>query len=257
MGICRGSILDMKLAKILSVFDLTKKELSIFETILLLKEVKVGRLAKECSIPRQTLYYILDKFQTLELVTETRVGRVRLYRTSIDTIEKALEIRQESIISSIEDFKIEREKIKSKDVENTNPKIAIYRGKPGISYILNEMTKTYEKSKYKTFRAYTMSQFTEGFEDEFKKFILARGKANVESRIFVPKQTNFDNIMGYNKLGREFKVLDMEDYGCALYIVGNKTYLVSYRDSEGFIIENQNLALFLKEIFEIHWKNTR
>ncbi|MES2409733.1 MAG: helix-turn-helix domain-containing protein [Patescibacteria group bacterium] len=247
----------MKLTKILSTFNLTKKELSIFETILMLKEVKVGRLAKECSIPRQTLYYILDKFQNLELVTETRVGRVKLYRTSIEIIEKALKLRQESIINAIEDFKIEKKKIKSKEVENINPKIAIYRGKPGISYILNEMTKTYERSKYKTFRAYTMSQFKEGFEEEFKKFIIARNKAGVESKIFVPKQTNFENIMGYNKLGREFKVLDMEDYGCALYIVGNKTYLVSYRDNEGFIIENQNLALFLKEIFEIHWKNIK
>jgi sugar-specific transcriptional regulator TrmB len=70
----------MKLVNILSTFNLTKKELSIFETILLLKEVKVGRLAKECSIPRQTLYYILDKFQKLKLVTETRAGRVKLYK---------------------------------------------------------------------------------------------------------------------------------------------------------------------------------
>lgn len=247
----------MKLDKILSVFNLTKKELSIFETILLLKEVKVGRLSSECSIPRQTLYYILDKFQELELVTETRIGRVRLYKTSIEIIEKALKLQQESIINSIESFKIEKEKLKSKNIENINPKIAIYRGKPGISYILNEMTGVYKNHKYKTFRAYTMSQFEEGFEDEFKKFIIERNKAGVESKIFVPKQTNFDDIMGYNKLGREFKVLDMEDYGCALYIVGNKTYLVSYRDNEGFIIENQNLALFLKEIFEIHWKNIK
>lgn len=247
----------MKLANILSTFNLTKKELSVFETILLLKEVKVGRLAKECSIPRQTLYYILDKFQKRKLVTETRIGRVRLYKTSTDIIEDALKLQQESLATAIKDFKIEKENLKSKEVENINPKIAIYRGKPGISYILNEMTKTYVKNKYKTFRAYTMSQFTEGFEEEFKKFILTRSKTGVESKIFVPKQTNFENIMGYNKLGREFKVLDMEDYGCALYIVGNKTYLVSYGDSEGFIIENQNLALFLKEIFEIHWKTIK
>ena len=119
------------------------------------------------------------------------------------------------------------------------------------------MTKTYEKGKYKSFRAYTMSQFREGFEEEFKKFISARHHMNVKSRIFVPKQTNFENILGYNKLGREFKVLDMEDYGCALYIVGSKTYLVSYRDNEGFIIENQNLAFFLKEIFDSHWKSVK
>lgn len=246
----------MKLNKILQAFNLTKKELSIFETILLFKEVKVGRLAKECSIPRQTLYYILDKFQNFELVTETRVGRVKLYKTSVETIENALKLKQESITDAIKNFKIEREMIKSKEVENINPKIAIYRGKPGITYILNEMTRTYEKDKYKTFRAYTMSQFTEGFEDEFRKFILVRNRTGVESKIFVPRHTNFEDIMGYNKLGREFKVLDMEDFGCALYIVGNRTYLVSYRDSEGFIIENSNLSQFLKEIFEIHWKNS-
>ncbi len=247
----------MEIPKILKIFDLNKKELFVFETILLLKETKVGRLATECSIPRQTLYYILDKFQNLKLITETRVGRVKLYKTSIEIIEKALEAKQELVSESIKNFKLEKEKIKTKDIENINPKLAIYRGEPGISYILNEMTKVYKKGKYKTFRAYTMSQFTEGFEEEFKKFIIARDEAHVESKIFVPKKTNFENIMGYNKLGREFKVLDMEDFGCALYIVGNKTYLVSYRDSEGFIIENQNLALFLKEIFEIHWKNIK
>lgn len=247
----------MELQKTLSVFDLTKKELLIFGSILALKEVKVGRLSKECSLPRQTLYSIIEKFQDLELVTESRVGRVKLYKTSIETIEKALKSRLELINKSLENFKIEKEKLTKREVENINPKIALYKGKPGISYILHEMTKTYEKDKYKSFRAYTMSQFKEGFEEEFRKFITTRHKMGVESKIFVPKQTNFDKILGYNKLGREFKVLDMEDYGCALYIVGNKTYLVSYRDNEGFIIQNQNLALFLKEIFDIHWKNIK
>jgi sugar-specific transcriptional regulator TrmB len=247
----------MELSKILSIFNLTKKELSIFKTLLLLKEVKVGRLARECSLPRQTLYYILEKFQNLELVTETRVGRVKLYKTSFEIIEKALKLRKVLITNSIENFKVEKEKLESKKIEHTNPKIAVYRGKSGVSYILNEMTRIYEKQKIKTFRAYVMSQFIEGFEEEFKKFVLTRHKAGVESKIFVPKETNFENILGYNKLGREFKILDMEDFGCGLYIIGNKTYLISYRDKEGFIIENQNLALFLKEIFDTHWKNIK
>ncbi len=245
------------LKEIITEFNLTKNEGFVLDTLFAVSETKVIPLARKTSLPRQTLYSLLNRLGRLGLVMESRVGRVKLYSSNIETIENALLHKKNEIEKSIIKFKEEKEKIKKESVENQNQKIAIYKGKLGVSYILNEMTKTYSKNKAKTFRAYTMSQFKEGFEEDFKKFVETRNESNIESRIFVPKGTDFTKIMGFNKYKREFKVLDMEDFGCALYIVGNKTYLVSYRDNEGFIIENQNLAMFLKEIFDIHWKSIK
>lgn len=247
----------MNLSKILSPLKLNKKELFVFETLFLLSEAKASKLAEECSLPRQTVYSIIDKLHRLQLIAESRVGRVKLFRTSSEHIEDALNFQITSFKKSIENFQSEKELLKQSKTNNSHSNLLHYKGKIGIKYLLKHITKLYTSKKAKTFRAYTMSQFKEGFEDEFEEFIIARSKADTESKIFVPKGTDFRKILGFNKYKREFKVLDMEDFGSALYIAGKQVYLVSYKDNEGYMIENQNIALFLKEIFDIHWKNQR
>ena len=158
---------------------------------------------------------------------------------------------------SLDNFELEKETLKQSQANNLNSKLVHYKGKNGIGQLLYDISNLYKQKKAKTFRAYTMSQFKEGFEEEFKDFIKSRSKADVQSKIFVPKSTDFSKILGFNQHKREFKVLNMEDFGCALYVAGQKTYLVSYQDNEGYLIENKNIALFLKEIFDIHWENSR
>lgn len=238
-------------------FNLSKTDLFVLETLFLLTETKVIPLSYKTSLPRQTLYSILNRLQKNGLVLESRIGKIKIYSVNFDTVETALREKENLLKKTIEKCKIEKEQNKKEKVENSNQKIAFYKGKTGISFILHEMTKIYKTKKIKTFRAYTMSQFKEGFGEDFHEFIKTRSEANTESRIFVPKGTDFSKIMGLNKYKREFKVLDIEDFGAALYIVGNRTYIVSYKDNQGFVLENQNIALFLKEIFDIHWKNSK
>lgn len=247
----------MKLVKILAPLNINKKELFVFETLFKLGEAKASRLAGECSLPRQTTYSILEKLQSLNLVTESRSGRVKLFKTSPENIKKSLSFQEEYLKKSIENFELEKETLRQSQVNNLNSKLIHYKGKNGIGQLLYDISNLYKQKKAKTFRAYTMSQFKEGFEEEFKDFIRSRSKADVQSKIFVPKGTDFSKILGFNQHKREFKVLNMEDFGCALYVAGQKTYLVSYQDNEGYLIENKHIALFLKEIFDIHWVNSR
>lgn len=250
--------MSQKLIKQISEdFNLSKTESFVLDSLFLLTETKVIPLSRKTSLPRQTLYSILNRLQKLGLVVESRIGKTKTYSVNFETVENALKSKQESLSRTLEICKIQKEQIKKDTLENSKQKIAVYKGKLGISHILNDMTKLYKTKKFKTFRAYTMSQFKEGFEEDFKKFIKTRSESEVESRIFVPKGTDFSKILGYNKYKREFKVLEMEDFGSALYIVGNRVYIVSFKDNQGFVIENQNIALFLKEIFDIHWKNIK
>jgi hypothetical protein len=59
------------------------------------------------------------------------------------------------------------------------------------------------------------------------------------------------------KYGRKIKHIDIEPQKSGVYLVGDRVYLFSYEDEVGVMVENKNIANFLKEIFEVEWRQSK
>mgnify|MGYP000149013017 CR=1 FL=1 len=246
------------LETILKDFGLNEKERRIYRALLRMGPVGATQIAKDAGLPRQTAYSLLDHLVSLDLIEQSDKRGIRQFSADIyhlqellDQKKRALEINkkglEEEIPSIIADSLVARE----------IPLVQYYQGQEGLMRLFDSMLCLYRKGKHTTFRGYGLSKPYPGLEQYIMNWIKERHKLGVKAKVFVPKEVDFSSIGGgENTLGRKFKVLDIEEQPAALYLVGNRVYLFSYKDNVGVMIENRSIAELLKSIYEDHWQKT-
>ncbi len=240
--------------QILTNLGCGSKEIRVYIALLGFGVSSATELGRETKLPRQTVYYLLDSLTEKGLVEQTDKRGVKQFfadpfkiKTVIDNKRHQLEINKKKLDLELTRF------VSENHIGTELPKVQFYQGQEGLKRLLSSILDLYKKGKYKTFKGYAINEYYPGMEEFIDNFIKERYKLGIQSRLFVPKDTDFDKIGGQDTYGRKMKTLDIEYHKAAFYIVGNRIYLFSYKDGVGVMVENTNLANLFKDMFDNQW----
>lgn len=245
--------------KILKDLGCVQKEILVYLALIKLGNVGATNISTEVKLPRQTVYYSLESLIEKGLVEQTDLRGVKQFVADPFKIKSIIDDQKRILESNKKKLDIELIKMMSESHSAVElPKVQFYKGQEGLKRLLSSILDVYKRGKYKTFKGYAISQFYPGMEDFIDHFVKERHKLGVESKLFVPKDTNFTELGGgQGTFGREFKTLDIDYHKAGFYIVGKRIYLFSYKDGVGVLVENENLSNFFRDIFDNQWMNTR
>ncbi len=232
------------------------KEAIVLGTMFEIGVATITAISTKAGLPRQTTYYIIESLLKEKIIAETRELKDRVFFTNTKLLT-AYYHRRESVCKDAKQrlraLNIKLRHIKGKNTNEHLPYIEYYRGKMGLENLLEEILATARNKHHTEFRAYALSKLYPGLEESMRQFIIQRDMLGIKSKIIVPLETDFNSILGEHRYGREFRRLAIKDIGATLYIIGDRSYIFSYKDNVGIMIENETIAQFLASIFENHW----
>lgn len=232
-----------------------KKEIDVYLALVRLGISNASQIARETGLPRQTVYYNLDSLIEKELVEQSDQRGVRQFSADIFKLKFLIDKKKQRLEANKKRVDDEITKIVAENYSGVElPKVQFYQGREGLKHLLSGIIDVYKKGKHKSFRGYAINRYYPGMEEFMDSFVKERHKLGVQSKIFVSESTNFEDIGGQNTFGRKFKKIEINEHQSALYLVGNRIYIFSYKDGIGVMLENERIAYFLTEIFDNHWE---
>lgn len=242
--------------EILAKIGLDEKDQEIYLALIKLGPSSASSVAKETSLPRQTVYSILERLISHQVIEQSTYNGVKQFIADPNHLLKVMEKRR----AILEDNKKHLEKIipdllSEHRRAKSFPVVQYYDGQIGLQRLFENILDKHKKGKIKSFRGYGINNFYPKLENFMREFIKKRSSYGVESYLMIADSTDeFDiNTEGNKALRRNIKKIKIEPQQAAIYIVGNNTYLFSYRDNVGVMVENQAISQLLREVFDEHW----
>jgi len=231
----------------LTIRGLTKKEFSVYQSLLGLKKATVLELSHISGINRPTLYRLLGKLAKKGLVSEIYEGKKHFYIA--ESPQKLVSYLNEQK-NKIKNILPSLMNLEAEAVER--PKIKFFEGKEGIKRLYDELLK--EKCEIIGF-AWSDKVFEElPFHFDFVK---KRVKKKIPVRLIVPdtKITRARRKLGKKELRTMKLVKNLDPFEAAYYITGNKVITFSLkRWFVGVLIENKEITEGLRSFFESYWQ---
>lgn len=246
--------------KTLKQLGLAEKEARVYMALANASPAKAGTLARDTSLPRQTINSTLKKLLQRGFVTQGKLRGINQYFTDpkdllviIDRQKQALDRERRDLEKALPAL------IEKQHRPKTFPKVSYYEGVSGMKQLFEHILKYYKKNGERRFRAYGINKFGEVLGDYLYDFVKKRHAYGVKTELFIGKgEDDFMITDGRSSaLGRTVKHLNMPPQQAGAYIVGDAVYLFSYRDNVGIKIENAAIVELLKASFDDHWKRVR
>jgi len=230
----------------LTIRGLTKKEFSVYQSLLGLKKATVLELSQISGINRPTLYRLLEKLIKKGLVSEIYEGKKHFYIA--ENPEKLVNFISEQrkkaqkilpILKNLEEEAVER------------PKIKFFEGKEGIKNLYDELLE--ERCEILGF-AWSDKVF-KAFPFHFD-FVKKRVKLKIPVRLIVPntKITQERKKLGKKELRTMKLIKNLKPFDAAYFITEKKVITFSLkRWFVGVLIENKEITEGLRSFFEAFW----
>lgn len=248
----------MDILQVLQQLGLSEKEVSVYLALIKTGLANAATIAREAGLARQTTYSLLDGLTVKQFVQQSDKKGVRQFYADPNQLVKLINQRKEELETHKRVVEEELPKLLAKSRRaRALPIVQYYEGTEGLKRLFENILERYKKGKLRIFRGYGINQFYEGMEDFLKYFVVERHRYGVDSKIFIANAPDAFGVEDSGaSLGRSFKRLDIEEQQAAVYMVGNAVYLFSYKDNVGVMIENQAIAQYLKDTFDIFWEKT-
>jgi sugar-specific transcriptional regulator TrmB len=219
----------------------------------------VAQIARELSLPRQTVYSILTEFSKRQLVDMSNKGSVKQFSSNINLLLSYIERKKDELERTKDELEtalpLYFKKIKHKE----SPSVIYYEGEAGLKHLFENIIQQYKNNTAHEFRGYGVNFIKPILSDDFlSEFVKKRHSLGVTTRLLIGKGENDFNITNpENTYGRTIKKLPIEPQDSAVYMVGKRIYMFSYKDEVGIMIENESMSRLLKSVFDAQWENTK
>ena len=244
------------LSEILKKLHLSDKEILVYQTLLVLGPSNAARIGKEITLPRQTIYSILQRMLDDGTIEQTDRSGVRHFFVDPNNLLTLIEKRKKVLEKTGSDLEKELPKILASQKHNKSvPRIKYYEGSSGLQTLFENIIEQYKKGAEKVFRGYGVNHLgNTKIENFLRDFMEKRHQQGVSTKLFIGQGENdFGITHEENRFGREVKNLDIEPQQSGIYIVGDRIYLFSFEDNVGIMIENISMVKLLKNIFDERW----
>ncbi len=245
----------MTINDILKNIGLDTKEIEMYLVMVKLGKSTATQISEELGIPRQTVYYIVDRIVSKGVVDQTNENGVKKYVANPYKLEDVVESKQEELVKS----KISLEKEIPKLITENKlglelPRVEYYQGREGLERLFSTMLKVHKQTGQKDFVGYGINHFYPGMEDFLKKFLVQRNELQVQTKLFIAEGGNSDNLdIETDPLGREYRKINIGEQKAGMYLVGDNMFMFSYKDNVGIRIENKAISSLFGAIFKNDW----
>lgn len=245
-------MLTKKFAKL----GLSKKEAEVYLALLRCGKCTGYQISKKSKIDRSTIYFILDELRKKDLVLIVPHATKNIY------VAKDPRLIVEEKKQNIADIEDEMPGLLALATMDEKPNMLYYEGFDGFrqayeygnAYILN-----HDIREVYGMMAYSPDKLTKEYSDLFDELYEELGDAGVRYQALVPlepgKNPNKHAAKFEKKYGWEVKHISTKKYSSkvSIEVAGAMVRIMSRQKEQGIIIENEDIARSLGQIFKMHW----
>lgn len=251
----------MQIQVVLKNFGLSEKEIAVYLALIELGSSSVRTISQKAKVNRGTTYDILKSLISMGIISYYNKKSKQYFiaerpETLLDVINKKQEDLAEvktNIEESLPLFKTIFEK------QGGKPAVKLYEGMIGIRHILEDVLKSMESRKEKTYYVYSSATVRKNVYLAMKDFSKKRIRRKIKVKTIALGEGG--NLLGLderkwmqlpNTKGKEFPQPTYE------IIYSGKVAHISLDNAEnpvGVVIENNEIYQTQKLIFEYNWKN--
>jgi len=235
--------LERKLVEI----GLSDKEARVYLVLLSLGTARAAAIARNAGILRETAYAVLNQLIAKGLVSTVVKGGITYYEATDPSViaERLLE-RYQKFRESLPELN------KLKRTISEKPQVQLYEGKEGLKSILDDII-----ASKKELRTLGSAKVFDELRFYFPKFIQRRIEAKIRVRVLQERVPIIEEMMKRNRrelrrmrfLPKWFRINSM------IHIYGDKfAWMVFGRQQLGIIIQNEEIANTMCEIFDVLWE---
>ncbi|MBI4155290.1 hypothetical protein HY498_04355 [Candidatus Woesearchaeota archaeon] len=233
---------------------LSRQEATVYINTLKLGTAKASEIAQKSLIKREACYYILKLLQEKGFISETIKSGVKHYSAiSPKRILDIFEDERQHKIETIKEILPELESLQK--VAFKRPKVEVYEGVEGFKTAISNVL----EAKGQTVYAYVPEKPVHLLPTFHPYFRRRRRENKVFLKVIGEKSEFMENLRKTGKKElREVRYNNklMKDKDTLLYILPESILLLRINEKEqlGIYVEDEALAKFQKEIFDIIWK---
>jgi sugar-specific transcriptional regulator TrmB len=239
---------------LLKQLGLNKKESEVYLRLLELGAQPVSIIAKHSSVPRSSMYIVIEKLKESGLVEEfQRIGIKYVKCIPVDDIHVILDQKEQSIENTKK--LLNSRLLELKNLENRlsiTPKTKIYEGRNEVRKIYEQVLK--EKSFQAFFNPKTVKKHMPEYHYKIPETIKKnKGKAQ-EILIYSPEATEYKKL--FNSKNHQIKILPKEaTFDSDTIITDEKVFMILYDDQDISALEiwSKALAETKKTAFQYMW----
>ena len=247
----------------LKEFGLSDKETKIYITLLQLGTAPVQEIALTAKLNRSTTYVVLDSLRKHELITisEKSSGRVYtaispelLIQKTGNLVKKYSKIESD-LESIIPDLNALSKKLKRR------PRVLFFEGLEGIKSILDGVLSQKKDSIIRTFSKLPVT--AKKNQPDYYDY-LQNKRVNQKIKLLAIYSCSDSEKQQFNDTKKksplnEFIFLPSNKYNfnSNISVYDNKVILISPQDEYGVIIENEDIAQTVKELFDLAWQEAK
>ncbi len=239
----------MNIKSVLKNFNLKSIEIDVYLAVLKLGKASASQVAKSTNIKRTYIYDIAKSLEQKGLLTITFHKKKKQFVAQ--SPEKFKELQQENL-KLLEQILPELKSMQR--TTGIKPVISFYEGFEGIKKINEDFACSGPEIV-----GFATDKFITAEEGELaKQLIKKRLKCGVTARFIGPVSEGIKVLVKNDKKeNRQTKMIPQDLFKSDIEIViysGNKVAITNYKQEFGLIIESSDIAIVLKQLFEMIWR---
>ena len=251
----------MKIDKLLSLFNLRKIELNLYETLFYEGILSASQLAKHIGVSRTSVYDLLERLMQIGLIIETQKGGVKMFVIQPPEKIHLLIKEKEKEITIAKNVLEELQKDYQNKQKTVKPQLQLFEGRNALQQMMKDMLLYRDVTVYAFWPIEKMiSLLTPEFLSKFHKERISR---NIRIKSLWPKN-KIPSIKKYpflrieSEFKREIRIAPKGvDFSLGYTIYGNTVrFLSSSKENFGFLVKSPELAEMMKSQFKVVWDSS-
>ncbi|UPA22533.1 hypothetical protein K8942_05815 [Candidatus Peribacteria bacterium] len=242
----------------LKTFQLTEKEIKIFQKCLELGAQPASHIARMCELPRNTVRSMLDNLVKKGLMVKTTRVNTQYYATEKkENLERMLKFKKlrtdEEVENQLKLLSEYGEELSSRHWATNRPRITFYEGIAGLEKVYEDTLTS--KEGLRSWSAY--DPLLEVKPEYFNTYFKRRAKKNIPMKAIHPDTTAAQEAQKRDAQElRQSALIPAEKYYWEpeIQFYDNKINITSWKEKLGIIIESQEIADAMKQIFDLSYE---
>lgn len=240
--------------KLLKSLGFSESESTIYLTSLELGPAPVQDIAKKAGVSRVTTYVVIEDLTKRGLMSSVQKGKRKVFAAeSPERLVSFMNSRMNEMQATLKEVESSLEELKLVQ-RGEKPVVKFFEGEEGVRAIVEEVSRSAAGKAYEI-----------GNLDEFRKIVSDAKRKELRARLdknkvrtmgvyltSVPKPKHRTSTNARYVSPKEF------NFGGDVVVFGNKVALTSLRGKPiGILIESEQLADMMKQIFTILWESKK
>lgn len=236
----------------LKEYGLTEKEIQVYLALLKIGESTLQEISKHCNCPRTTVYNTLNYLIAKSLVSKTDKDKIALYlATDPSKMQDILERKKILLEEALPQLKAFTNTIPKKT------KVEVYEGPSGIFALYMDVFK--EKEQKYWFGNY--EKLKPAMQHLMPLAREIRMKKKIPAKIVIEQaEEEVFHTSKYKSITEMRQTPLLKDFPGMIFIYGKMkkvAFFVSTESPVGLIIDNEQVALAMKIIFDLYWHQAK